>query len=103
MQENGIYGIVAGGYFESEILCLNHVWKQISEKFDDDLLISAPAKDLVFLIPLNKTNLIEKFLNHSKKSYDYVYKNNIKTIFTKDIFIYSREKDTITISGKYSL
>lgn len=101
--ESGIYGIIAGGYFESEILCLNHMWKEISEKLDDDLLISAPAKDLVFFIPLNKTDLIEEFLNHSKKSYDYVHENNIKTIFTKDIFIYSREEDKITISSKYSL
>ena len=101
--ESGIYGIIAGGYFESEILCLNHMWKDISEKLDDDLLISAPAKDLVFFIPLNKTDLIEEFLNYSKKSYDYVHENNIKTIFTKDIFIYSREEDKITISSKYSL
>lgn len=101
--ENGIYGLLAGGNFESESLCRKDIWSEISEIFNDDLFISAPAKDLVFFIPASNKDLINKFLEYTKKSYDSVCKDNISTIFTKDIFEFNRNEEKITISKEYNI
>lgn len=41
-KEAGVYGLVAGGDFEAEALCLLGIWEDCSEELQDDLLIAVP-------------------------------------------------------------
>lgn len=101
--EKGIYGILAGGNFEAESICSQEIWKEISDTLEDDVIISIPTKDIVFYTKLNDKKLKNKMIGMAKKMFDDNRNNSPYLIFSKDIFIYSRENNEITISSKYSL
>ena len=97
----GIYGVVCGGLFESLIIGLNDILEQVSNMFNDDILISAPARDLVFIVPLHEQNKVNEFLKYTKLRYEQINKENSKDIFTKDIFEYNRSEGFAKISTNY--
>ena len=102
-KEPGVYGIIAGGNFEAESICLPGIWKEQAEKLGDDIIISIPTKDVVCYTKLNDKKLRKKMMGLAYSIFQKCQKENPDLIFCKDIFIYSREEEKITISSKYSL
>lgn len=102
-KEKGIYGILAGGDFEAESICYPEIWKEIADKLEDDVIISIPTKDIVYYTKLNDKKLRKKMIGMAIKMFDDNINNSPHLVFSKDIFIYSRDKNEITISSKYSL
>lgn len=98
--EKGIYGLLAGGNFEAESLLLD-VWGDVSSKFNDDLIISVPAKDLVFFVPYSNKKMVKKLISFSRNVFENVRKStNNNTLFTRDVFIYEKNSKTIRIYKK---
>ena len=98
-KEEGIFGIVAGGNFEAESLCLNSIWKELSEELNDDLLICVPTKDIVYYTKSSDKALRQKMFKMADDMFERNRKETPQLPFSKDVYAYSREKDSIFISG----
>lgn len=100
-KEKGIFGIVAGGNFEAESLCINSIWKELSEDLNDDLLICVPTKDIVYYTKATDKNLRKKMFKMAEDMFERNKKETPQLLFSRDVYIYSREKDSIQISDKF--
>ena len=101
-KEEGIFGILAGGDFEAESICLNYIWEELSNSMEDDLIICVPTKDIVYYTKAGDEKLRNKLFSMAKNMYETNQKETPYLLFCKDVFIYSREKGTIEISSEYS-
>lgn len=97
-KEQGVFGIIAGGNFEAESLCINSIWKEVSEDLNDDLVICVPTKDIVYYTKANDKKLRNKMLKMADEMFERNRKETPQLLFSKDVYIYSREKDSIQIS-----
>lgn len=102
-KEKGIYGIVAGGNFEAESILFDGIWENISNNLNDDIVISIPTKDIVLLTKLSDDKLRNKMIKMARKTFERNQKESPYLIFCKDIFIYSRENQKISLSTDYKL
>lgn len=85
----GGFGIVADGHHEASSLCLKHIWNMCAEKLNDDLVIMAPAKDMVLFVPAKNTDAIEHMRAFGKES----YKRNKDRISEKLMFFDKEKKE----------
>ena len=97
-KEQGVFGIIAGGNFEAESLCINSIWKEVSEDLNDDLVICVPTKDIVYFTKANDKKLRNKMLKMADEMFERNRQETPQLLFSKDVYIYSREKDSIQIS-----
>ncbi len=101
-KEPGIYGILAGGDFEAESLCLDGVWNELADSMDDDLIICVPTKDIVYYTKASDKKLVKKVLQMATEMFERNQKETPYLLFCKDVFIFNREKGILEISKKYS-
>lgn len=94
--ESGVFGVLAGGDFEAEALCLN-IWNELCEMMNDDLLIAAPTKDMVLFVPASSKKKFRKMSKFAKKIYDDNLSSSPELIFTKDIFRYGRNTQIMEV------
>ena len=82
----GGFGIVADGHHEASSLCFKHIWSMCSEKLDDDLVIMAPAKDMVLFVPAGNEKQIEDMKAYGQEAFNRsLDKVSTKLLrFTKD-------------------
>ena len=66
----GGFGIVADGYHEASSLCFKQIWSMCADKLQDDLLIMAPAKDMVLFVPAKETKALEAMIQFGKEAYE---------------------------------
>ena len=100
-KEKGVFGIIAGGNFEAESLCINSIWKEVSEDLNDDLLICVPTKDIVYYTKATDKKLRNKMFRMADDMFEKNRKETSQLLFSKDVYLYSREKDCIQISDKF--
>ena len=100
-KEKGIFGIVTGGNFEAESLCINSIWKELSEDLNDDLLICVPTKDIVYYTKATDKKLRKKMFKMAEDMFERNRKETPQLLFSRDVYVYSREKDSIQISDKF--
>ena len=100
-KEKGIYGILAGGNFEAESLCLNDIWRSAAEDLGDDIVITVPTKDIVYFTKFGDKKLRKKMLNMAKEMFLTNQKQSPYLIFSKDIFTYSRAEGKLLYSGEW--
>ena len=96
-KHKGIYGILAGGDFEAESLLFPELFGNIAEQLGDDLLISVPTKDIVFITKANDRKLVKQLLKHARNMFETNQKETPYLIFCKDIFFYSKKDGSLTI------
>ena len=96
----GIYGILAGGDFEAESLCIDSIWQQISEDLNDDIMICIPTKDLVFYTKASDRRLVRKMLKNAADMFESNRKESPGLLFCKDVFLYRRKKGTIEVDKR---
>ena len=66
----GAFAVLADGHHEASALCLKHIWQVCVDKFKDDLIIIAPAKDTVLFAPAGQPEVVKKMEDHAKMAYD---------------------------------
>jgi hypothetical protein len=93
----GVFGILAGGDFESESLCLTDLWRQIAENMQDDLMICAPTKDIVYYTGIKDKKLCRKMKSMAYDMFEQNRKESPNFLLCKDVFLYSRDKGTLEI------
>lgn len=82
----GGFGIVADGYHEASSLCFQHIWNLCADKLEDDLVIMAPAKDMVLFAPASQEETIEKMISFGEEAFNRS-QEKVSTkllVFTKD-------------------
>ena len=97
-REAGIYGILAGGDFEAESLCLSDIWKQLAQEFGDDLLICVPVKDIVFFTRAGDRKRRNRMLKMADEMFEQNRKETPYLLFCRDVFLFSQEDGTLQIS-----
>ena len=100
-KEKGVYGVLAGGNFEAESLCLAEIWRSAAKDLGDDIVITIPTKDMVLFTKANDRKLKERMLKMAEEIFRLNQKDNTALIFSTDLFTYSRERDEITITGEW--
>lgn len=100
-KEPGIYGILAGGDFEAESICLYGIWQELADSMDDDLIICVPTKDIVYYTRASDKKLVKRVLQMATEMFERNQKDTPYLLFCKDVFIFSREKGILEISNKY--
>lgn len=100
-KEPGIYGILAGGDFEAESLCLDGVWKGLADSLEDDLIICVPTKDIVFYTKASEKKLVKKLLQMAADMFENNQKETPYLLFCKDVFLFDRSKGALEITDKY--
>lgn len=99
----GVYGLVAGGDFEAEALCLPGIWENCSEELQDDLLISVPTKDMVLFTKAGDKKSIRKMIKLARQILEENRRERPFLIFSRDVFNYNRETKKLEISKKYCI
>ena len=100
-RETGVYGLVAGGDFEAEALCLPGIWEDCSEGLQDDLLISVPTKGVVLFTRAGDKKAIRKMIKQAQEIYEQNQKKSPFLIFSRDVFYYNNSTKELEISKKY--
>lgn len=98
-----VYGIIAGGDFEAESLCLTGIWADCSEKLQDDLLIAVPTKDVVLFTKASDKKAIRKMIKLAQENLKRNQKESPALIFSPDIFYYNWDTKLLVISKKYKI
>ena len=100
-KEKGIYGILAGGDFEAESLCISSIWQQVSEELNDDVLICVPTKDIVFYTAAKDSKRVKKMLNMAEDMFRQNQKETPYLVFCRDVFVYDRKTQRLAVSTAY--
>ena len=101
-KEPGICGILAGGDFEAESLCINSIWAQVSDELNDDVLICVPTKDIVFYTAAGDSGRVKKMFRMAKDMYEQNQKETPYLFFSNDVFLFDRKTKTLSISKQHS-
>jgi uncharacterized protein YtpQ (UPF0354 family) len=79
--------VTAGGNFEASLLALPHIWKELEQDVDGDLVVAVPARDLLLLTGTKTPGGIAKLRELAKKAYrDSSYQ------LTDSLFVRSKGK-----------
>ena len=100
MKVPGLYGVACGGDFEAESLALGGIWGQQAERLGDDLIICAPAKDMIIFTKAGDKKLVKKLIKTAEEIFFRNRKESPYLLYTQDVFRYTRADDKIRIDPK---
>lgn len=87
----GGFAVMADGHHEASSLCLKHIWKVCAEKLNSDIIIMAPAKDMVLFIPAGwKEKVLDQMIEFGTQSY---IRNQDR--ISKDLLLFSKDKEEL--------
>jgi uncharacterized protein YtpQ (UPF0354 family) len=87
----GGFGILADGHHEASSLCFKHIWSMCVDKLQEDVIIMAPAKDMVLFVPAGNQKLLDDMYAYGMEAYN----RNRDKISTKLLRFTRREKELI--------
>lgn len=85
----GGFGIIADGHHEASSLCFKHIWSLCADKLGEDIIIMAPAKDMVLFVPASSQEQIEAMYHYGMEA----FKRNKDNISTKLLRFAKAEKE----------
>ena len=91
---NTMYGgfvILADGHHEASSLCFKHIWSMCVDKLQEDVIIMAPAKDMVLFVPAGNQKLLDDMYAYGMEAYN----RNRDKISTKLLRFTRREKELV--------
>ena len=87
----GGFGILADGHHEASSLCFKHIWSVCVDKLQEDIIIMAPAKDMVLFVPAGNQKLLDDMYAYGLEAYN----RNKDKISTKLLRFTKREKELV--------
>ncbi|MBR3364716.1 MAG: hypothetical protein IKG53_07580, partial [Solobacterium sp.] len=84
-------------------LLFPELFQQVAEELGDDLLISVPTKDIVYITKANDLFLPGKMLAEARKMFETNRSQSPYLLFCRDVFRYSRKDNTLKIDPKRTL
>lgn len=87
----GGFAVMADGHHEASALCLKHIWKVCAEKLNSDIIIMAPAKDMVLFIPEGwKEKTLDQMIEFGTQAY-----NRNRDKISTDLLLFSKDKEEL--------
>ncbi len=87
----GGFAVMADGHHEASALCLKHIWKVCAGKLNSDIIIMAPAKDMVLFIPEGwKEKMLDQMIEFGTQAY-----NRNQDKISRDLFLFSKDKEEL--------
>ena len=87
----GGFGILADGHHEASSLCFKHIWSVCVDKLQEDIVIMAPAKDMVLFVPASNEKALQSMIEFGEEA----YKRNKDKISTKLLLFKKDEKELV--------
>ena len=87
----GGFGILADGHHEASSLCFKHIWSMCVDKLQEDVIIMAPAKDMVLFVPAGNQKLLDDMYAYGMEAYN----RNRDKISTKLLRFTKCEKELV--------
>ncbi len=87
----GGFGIIADGHHEASSLCFKHIWSVCVDKLQEDIIIMAPAKDMVLFVPAGNQKQLDDMYAYGLEAYE----RNKDKISTKLLRFTKREKELV--------
>ena len=98
-----IFGILCGGNFEAESLLFKGIWTELGEKFDDDLMVVAPTKDMVLFTKAGSRKHCNQLIDMGSEIFERNRKESPNLLFSRDVFMFSRKDEEFRIVPRKSL
>lgn len=92
----GGFGILADGHHEASSLCFKHIWSMCVDKLQEDIIIMAPAKDMVLFVPAGNQKLLDDMYAYGLEAYN----RNKDKISTKLLRFTKREKELVVYESQ---
>ena len=88
----GGFGILADGHHEASSLCFKHIWSVCADKIGEDLVIMAPAKDMVLFVPASNQKGIESMREFGNEAFE---RNKDK--ISKKLLLFKKEEKELVV------
>ena len=88
----GGFGILADGHHEASSLCFKHIWSVCADKIGEDLVIMAPAKDMVLFVPASNAKGIESMREFGNEAFE---RNKDK--ISKKLLLFKKEEKELVV------
>ena len=88
----GGFGILADGHHEASSLCFKHIWSVCADKIGEDLVIMAPAKDMVLFVPASNGKGIESMKEFGNEAFE---RNKDK--ISKKLLLFKKEEKELVV------
>lgn len=88
----GGFGILADGHHEASSLCFKHIWSVCADKIGEDLVIMAPAKDMVLFVPASNKKGIESMKEFGNEAFE---RNKDK--ISKKLLLFKKEEKELVV------
>ena len=88
----GGFGILADGHHEASSLCFKHIWSVCADKIGEDLVIMAPAKDMVLFVPASNQKGIESMREFGNEAFE---RNKDKV--SKKLLLFKKEEKELVV------
>lgn len=88
----GGFGILADGHHEASSLCFKHIWSVCADKIGEDLVIMAPAKDMVLFVPASNEKGIESMKEFGNEAFE---RNKDK--ISKKLLLFKKEEKELVV------
>lgn len=88
----GGFGIVADGHHEASALCFKQIWQMCTEKLADDVVIMAPAKDMILFVPRANKQALQEMVQFGEEA----FRRNRDKI-SKRLLLFSKEDQELRV------
>ena len=88
----GGFGILADGHHEASSLCFKHIWSVCADKIGEDLVIMAPAKDMVLFVPASNQKGIESMREFGNEAFE---RNKDK--ISKKLLLFKKDEKELVV------
>ena len=88
----GGFGILADGHHEASSLCFKHIWSVCADKIGEDLVIMAPAKDMVLFVQASNQKAIDAMVDYGNQAFE---RNKDK--ISKKLLLFKKEEKELVV------
>lgn len=88
----GGFGILADGHHEASSLCFKHIWSVCADKIGEDLVIMAPAKDMVLFVQASNQKAIDSMVDYGNQAFE---RNKDK--ISKKLLLFKKEEKELVV------
>ena len=88
----GGFGILADGHHEASALCFKHIWAVCADKIGEDLVIMAPAKDMVLFVPASNQKGVESMREFGNEAFE---RNKDK--ISKKLLLFKKDEKELVV------
>ena len=88
----GGFGIIADGHHESSALCFKHIWQLCTDKIGEDVVIMAPAKDVLLFVPRSSRKALKEMTAFGEEAF-----RRSRDKVSQKLLLFSKEEQELKV------